>query len=97
MAQAHLAGLRCVGVKETDERHCRPDFAAEKQGAQMLEEPYVEQNLRLLDEVCFIPFRREVHEIGPMLEEIVRQSKAVSPLVPVGAGATHPRQRRDTA
>ena len=93
MAQAHWAGLRCVGVKETDERHCRPDFAAERQRAQMIDEPYVgHRGMRLLDEVCLIPFRRELHEIDGMVEEIVRQSKAVSPLVPVGGGAVHPRE-----
>lgn len=58
----------------------------------MIDEPYVGHNMRLLDEVCLIPFRRELHEIDGMVEEIVRQSKAVSPLVPVGGCAVHPRE-----
>ena len=31
------------------------------------------ENLRLLDEICFIPYRRELHEIDGMMNEIGRQ------------------------
>ena len=87
---AQTAGLRCIGVKETDERHGRPDFEAEKRRArEKIHEPHVEQNLRLLDSICFIPFRRELHEIPSMLAEIVRQSTE-APLLPLAADRDDP-------
>eukprot|EP01043_Picozoa_sp_COSAG02_P099014 COSAG02_NODE_35139_length_473_cov_0.820856_1_plen_121_part_00 len=73
--------LRFVGVMETDERHCKPDFALEKSRACTggtdggpVHDKHVEANLRLMDEVCFIPFRRQKHEVGSMLKEIIRQA-----------------------
>jgi hypothetical protein len=35
---------------------------------------HVEANLWLLDDVCFIPFRRQEHEVPTMLKEIIRQA-----------------------
>mgnify|MGYP003322286436 CR=1 FL=1 len=81
MATAHAEGVRCIGVMETDERHGKPDFALEKSRARTgkdggpVHEKHVEANLRLLDEVCFVPFRRQEHEIEGMLSEILRQAK----------------------
>eukprot|EP01043_Picozoa_sp_COSAG02_P106780 COSAG02_NODE_42782_length_381_cov_0.914894_1_plen_89_part_01 len=89
MATAHTHGLRCVGVMETDERHGKPDFVQEKlrartggknadgifDGHTPVHARHVEQNLRLLDEVCFIPLRRQEHEVQAMLTEIVRQAQ----------------------
>ena len=37
-------------------------------------------NLRLLDEVCFIPLRRQEHEVLPMLQEILRQAQVAARL-----------------
>ena len=34
-----------------------------------------EANLRLLDDVCFVPLRRQEHEVPAMLGEILRQAK----------------------
>eukprot|EP01046_Picozoa_sp_COSAG06_P045574 COSAG06_NODE_6321_length_2984_cov_1.050260_5_plen_86_part_00 len=31
-------------------------------------------SLRLLDDLCFIPFRRQEHEVPAMLKEIIRQA-----------------------
>eukprot|EP01045_Picozoa_sp_COSAG04_P037112 COSAG04_NODE_9327_length_873_cov_1.980620_2_plen_129_part_01 len=86
MATAHAEGLRCVGVMETDERHGKPDFALEKSrartggkdGGPVHEKHDVEMNLKLLDEVCFTPFRRQEHEVQGMLVEVVRQA-AIAP------------------
>ena len=82
MATAREHGLQCVGVMETDERHGKPEFALEKsrartggRGGGPVHTRHVEENLRLLDELCFIPYRRQEHEIGAMLAEIIRQAK----------------------
>ena len=81
MGTAREQGLRFVGVMETDERHCKPDFALEKSRARTggrnggPVHDRVEENLRLMDDICFIPLRRQEHEVGPMLEEIIRQAK----------------------
>ena len=91
MATAHEAGLRCIGVMETDPRHGEPDFALEKERARTggkaggpVHSVHVEMNLRLLDEVCFIPLRRQEHELQAMLDEIVRQSRVAKRLVVEG-------------
>ena len=36
-----------------------------------------------MDDICFIPFRRQEHEVRPMLAEIIRQAKP--PAIRVGA------------
>eukprot|EP01043_Picozoa_sp_COSAG02_P010925 COSAG02_NODE_395_length_23127_cov_130.205663_9_plen_1340_part_00 len=83
MATAHAARLRCVGVKETDERHGTPDFALEREralkGGERGEGVHEKapQNLHLLDDVVFTPFRREKHEVSNMLEEIVKRAQDV--------------------
>ena len=99
MATAHEAGLRCIGVMETDPRHGMPDFALEKERARTggkaggpVHATHVEMNLRLLDEICFIPLRRQEHELQAMLDEIVRQSRVAKRLVAEGVPpiqATH--------
>ena len=80
MAAARKVGVRIVGVMETDERHGKPDFALEKSraragngGGPVHDE--AEANLRLLDEVCFVPLRRQEHEVPGMLGEILRQAE----------------------
>ena len=78
MVTAHEAGLRCVGVKEEEERFGKPDFALEKSrslaggkdGGPIHERAAM--NARLLDEVCFIPFRRQQHEMKGMVDEVAR-------------------------
>jgi hypothetical protein len=89
MATAHSEGLRCIGVMETDARHGLADFSLEKSrawtggnGGGPVHERFVEQNLRLLDEVCFIPLRRQEHEEQAMLAEIARQAQVAKRLVP---------------
>ena len=58
----------------------KPDFVLEKSRARCggkdggpVHEMHTEANLKLLDEVCFIPFRRTKHEADAMMNEIVRQ------------------------
>ena len=72
MAAAHAAGLRCVGVMETEPRHGMPDFALEKSraltggkdgGPVNANAP---QNVHLLDDICFVPLRRQEHEVQAM-------------------------------
>jgi hypothetical protein len=78
MVTAHEAGLRCVGVKEEEERFGKPDFALEKSrslaggkdGGPIHERAAM--NARLLDEVCYIPFRRQQHEMKGMVDEVAR-------------------------
>ena len=78
MNEAHKAGLSFVGVKEEDSRLNKPDFNLEKSRARTAGKPkgqpvstHVEQNLRLLDEMCFLPFHRQKHLVNAMLTEIV--------------------------
>ena len=73
MATARAARVPFVGVKETDVRHCLPDFAEEKSRGRQVKCTCASENLRLLDEICFIPYRRELHEIDGMMNEIGRQ------------------------
>eukprot|EP01048_Picozoa_sp_COSAG05_P019573 COSAG05_NODE_3098_length_2323_cov_21.130845_2_plen_133_part_00 len=93
-ALPHSAGSRlCIGVAETDERHGRPDFKLERERAMTAGrngQPVhddVAVNLNLLNEVCFIPFRRQAHEIQAMITEIVRQfgSKTEEQTSPAGS------------
>jgi hypothetical protein len=90
MATAHEQKLRCVGVRETELRHGKPDFALEKSRALFGGKdggPVNENapaNVRLLDDVCFLPFRREQHEIGAMLAEIIRQAKTAATVLEQG-------------
>ena len=76
MAAATANRLRFVGVMETEDRRGKPDFAQEKRRAlgPPLVNGHAPQNVRLLDELCFIPFRRQQHEVEAMLKEIVRQA-----------------------
>jgi hypothetical protein len=80
--------LRFIGVMETELRHGKPDLALEKSRARTGHRHWaqgrhpggpvhdeVEENLRLMDDICFIPFRRQEHEVRPMLAEIIRQAK----------------------
>jgi len=75
-----------IGVKEEDPRHNAPDFALEKERAltkgRMIDGHSVdgvpvnanaEENVKLLDSVCFIPKREQHHEIAGMLDEICRE------------------------
>ena len=48
--------------------------------------PHAADNVHLLDDICFIPFRRQQHEVGPMLQEIARQGGRVRTPTPVAAG-----------
>eukprot|EP01047_Picozoa_sp_COSAG01_P058502 COSAG01_NODE_6904_length_3445_cov_3.883465_3_plen_87_part_00 len=79
MCAAREHNLNIIGVKEEDIRFGLPDFALERQRALTGgkdEGPVHEQaleNIRLLDQVCFIPRRTQAHETNAMLAEIVRQ------------------------
>ena len=72
-------GLRVIGVAETDDRKGKPNFAQErahaltgKSGGGPVNE-HAGTNVHLLEDVRFIPFRRQWHEREGMLDEIVRQ------------------------
>ena len=81
MATARQTGAKIIGVMETDERHNTPEFVQEKTRARTggreggAVHEHVEDNLKLLDDVCFIPLRRQQHEIPAMLGEILRQAQ----------------------
>ena len=88
MNTAHAERLRCIGVKEEDERHGKPDFAEEKtramgggEGGGPINEN-ARHNIHLLNDVCFIPLRRQQHEVKGMLDEIVRQYHCTKVLEP---------------
>ena len=79
MTTAHEVGLRCIGVMESDERFGKPDFEQEKarsltggKGGKPIHER-ARMNARMLNDICFIPFRRQQHEMQAMVDEIVRQ------------------------
>eukprot|EP01047_Picozoa_sp_COSAG01_P009926 COSAG01_NODE_415_length_17322_cov_14.785926_3_plen_857_part_00 len=79
MAAARKHGLTIIGVKEDDPRFGAPNFALEKQraltggrGGGPVNE-HAEDNVVLLDQVCFINRRTQKHEIKGYLDEIVRQ------------------------
>eukprot|EP01045_Picozoa_sp_COSAG04_P018828 COSAG04_NODE_1772_length_5616_cov_6.346384_3_plen_147_part_00 len=63
-----------------------PDFAMERSRALTggreggAVNPNAEKNVRLLDEICFIPYRRQKHEIPGLLDEIARQSTCAARL-----------------
>eukprot|EP01048_Picozoa_sp_COSAG05_P015867 COSAG05_NODE_1967_length_3771_cov_3.260076_1_plen_352_part_00 len=80
MSMAWKQELNFVGVLETEERFCKPDFALEKKRAKTgnsggAVHANAARNVRLLDQLCFIPFRRQAHEVPAMIEEITRQAK----------------------
>jgi hypothetical protein len=92
MAAAHRAGVGFVGVKEDDDRYNKPDFALEKSRARQGGKnaagvfddatpvsQHVQQNLQLLDELCFINYRRQEHEVAGMLREVVRLAAMARP------------------
>ena len=82
MATAHRHCVPFIGVMEPMDEHDRPDFALEKSrartgGKDAAGNPapvsaHVEQNLKLLDELCFTPFQRQEHLVSAMLAEIER-------------------------
>ena len=88
MTTAHEGSLRCIGVMETDERYGKPNFALEKlralTGGRDGGPVHVDaqRNLHLLDEVCFIPLRRQQHEVQGMVAEICRQATMTTALQP---------------
>eukprot|EP01047_Picozoa_sp_COSAG01_P036979 COSAG01_NODE_2911_length_6875_cov_93.023318_3_plen_601_part_00 len=79
MITAQDADCHIMGVMETDRRHGVPDFALEKQRALSGGEHggrihvSAEQNIKLLDNVCFLPRRTQAHEVGSFLQEILAQ------------------------
>ena len=69
-----------MGVQETLDEHNRPDFSAEKARARETRvTKHMKQNLQLLDQLTFVPFRRELHEVDSMIDEIVRQAQNAKP------------------
>lgn len=78
IATARKEGLAVMGVMEKDERFGAPDIAEEKSRAMTCRDggPVHEQavdNIKLLDEVCFIPRDTQQHQLPGYLEEIIRQ------------------------
>jgi hypothetical protein len=79
MAAARDSGLQIVGVMEEDIRHGRPNFDEERRRALTGGKnggpvhPQAEENIKLLNQVCFIPRRTQEHEVRAMVDEINRQ------------------------
>ena len=72
---AREAGVRILGVQEMDERHNKPNFAKIKEvvRSRPSSDPIheaAEENLKLLDDTCFINLRVERHEVPSMMHEI---------------------------
>jgi hypothetical protein len=87
MTTAHAECLRCIGVVEDDERHSKPNFTLEKSRALTGKDgapvhAQAHHNVHLLDDVCFIPLRRQQHEVPGMLQEITRQYGCATQLTP---------------
>ena len=71
--------VHIIGVKETDDRYGVPDFAEEKQRA-LTAGPdggpvsdRAEEILEVLDDIVFIPLRREAHEVACYHQQIRKQ------------------------
>eukprot|EP01046_Picozoa_sp_COSAG06_P102431 COSAG06_NODE_48596_length_331_cov_0.625000_1_plen_98_part_01 len=85
---AHAERLRCIGVMETEERRCKPDFVLEKSRALTGGKDggpvnaNAARNLHLLNDICFIPLRRQEHEVQGMLAEIQKQAMEAPALLP---------------
>jgi hypothetical protein len=83
LTAAHENQLRMIGVMETEDHKGKPDLFKEREralhgGARQGTEPMpvhpdAEFNLHLLNDVCFLPFRRQEHEMHAMMNEIERQ------------------------
>ena len=72
---ARAAGVKIMGVQETDERFSKPSFGLCKASVVTGHAAtVVEANLKLLDDICFIPLHAEEHERPAMLLEIERQA-----------------------
>ena len=100
ISTSRTAGLRCCGVLESDARHGRPDFKLEaarartggNDGGPVHEQ--AERNTRILDDVCFIPLRRQAHEMGAMIHEIIRQLDPKWPTLGSMMGRSQRARRR---
>jgi hypothetical protein len=97
MNEAHVAGLKVVGVQEHASAPCRPDFALERSRALSAGRdadgnpapisPHAEQNLELLQSVCFDTlFERKKAMVDAMMKEIVRLTRE-APHLRVGTQA----------
>lgn len=78
MGTALEAGLHIIGVMETDPRFGVPDIKLERVRALTGRNgrpvsARAHKNVKLLDEVCFLPRRTQQHELKGYLREIVRQ------------------------
>ena len=71
---ARAAHVNIMGVQEMDQRFSKPDFGLCKASAGGHVATVVEANLKLLDDICFIPLHAEKHERSAMLEEIEKQA-----------------------
>ena len=100
MTTAHEKGLRCIGVMETDDRKGRPDFGLEKSRALTggsgggPVNPNAKHNVHLLDDMTFIPYRRQQHEVDAMLKEIQRQAAEAEFLRPYEREAEPEQQQQ---
>ena len=100
MTTAHEKGLRCIGVMETDDRKGRPDFGLEKSRALTggsgggPVNPNAKHNVHLLDDMAFIPYRRQQHEVDAMLKEIQRQAAEAEFLRPYEREAEPEQQQQ---
>ena len=86
MHTAQVSGLKFVGVKEDDSRYEKADIGQEKTRSMDGKDggpvnKHAAANLHLLDDVCFINFRRQKHDVAAMLDEIERQFALDAPLV----------------
>jgi hypothetical protein len=95
MAVAHASRLRCIGVMETEERRGKPDFAQEKERSLHGNDgvpvnPYAPDNVHLLDDICFIPLRRQEHEVKAMLAEIQSHAQQAPTLTPYAQATPEP-------
>lgn len=105
MNAAREAGLHTIVVKEEDKRFGRPDIALEKERAMTLTardgsplHEFAAENLKLLDDVCFIPRRTQQHELNGYLDEIIKQGIVDSKLarqVEPEAGREHAEEDAD--
>lgn len=90
MSVAHEAGLRCIGVMESEQPKGKPDLALERSRAMNGNgggpvNPKAQHNMHLLDEIVFSPFRRQEDELVALLMKIVEQAQVDKRLAPYPA------------
>ena len=93
--KAHFGQEKTRSMNGKDDRttrncqNCCHCFGAKATGRTGLVHKHAAANLHLLDDVCFINFRRQKHDVAAMLDEIERQFALDAPALVRSPGQGH--------